>query len=68
MFRNRQSVITQIGLLRLNLHQLNNRLGLDTEDARKEAKRLKRAPEAEVKELFRDLHHEWNRPQTELER
>jgi len=60
MFRNRRSVVTQIGLLRLNLKSMNHHMGLDFEGAQKEAKRLMRMPEADVKEIFRDLNFEWN--------
>ena len=66
MFRNRQSVLTQIALLRLQLNSMSSPLGLDSEDATKERNRLRRAPEAEVKELFAELKHEWTRDRKEL--
>jgi hypothetical protein len=66
-FRNRRSLITQIGILRLQLHGMNNSKGMCLEDARKEGKKLYRAPESEVKQVFADLKHEWERPRKELE-
>ena len=66
-FSNRQSLLTQIGILRLNLHNMSHSKGLCLDDARKEMSRLRRAPEAQVKELFADLKREWTRPRPELE-
>ena len=66
-FRNRRSLIIQIGILRLNLHNMNHSKGMDLEDARKEGKRLYRAPESKVKALFADLKHELERPREDLE-